>query len=43
MRAWWLPAATPNTALAEPEEEHGFAEIDDDEPIEVIEELGDAA
>jgi PRTRC genetic system protein E len=37
------PATTPTAAPAEPEDESGFAEIDDDEPIEEIEELDDAA
>jgi hypothetical protein len=37
------PATTPTTALAEPEDDPGFAEIDDDEPIEEVEELDDAA
>jgi PRTRC genetic system protein E len=37
------PAATPTTAPAESEENPGFAEIDDDEPIEEFEELDHAA
>ncbi len=37
------PAATPIAAPAESEEDPGFAEIDDDEPIEESEELDDAA
>ena len=37
------PAATPTTAPAEQEDDPGFAEIDDDEPIEETEELDDAA
>ena len=37
------PATTPTTAPAEPEDDPGFAEIDDDEPIEEVEELDDAA
>ena len=37
------PATTPTAAPAEPEDDPGFAEIDDDEPIEEIEELDDAA
>jgi PRTRC genetic system protein E len=37
------PATTPITASAEQEDEPGSAEIDDDEPIEEIEELDDAA
>jgi len=37
------PGTTPTTALAEPEDDPGFAEIDDDEPIEEVEELDDAA
>jgi hypothetical protein len=37
------PATTPTTAPAEQEDEPGSAEIDDDEPIEEIEELDDAA
>jgi PRTRC genetic system protein E len=37
------PAATPTAAPAEPEDDPGFAEIDDDEPIEEVEELDDAA
>ena len=37
------PATTPAAAPAEPEDDPGFAEIDDDEPIEEIEELDDAA
>ena len=37
------PATTPTTALAEPEDDPGFAEIDDDEPIEEVEELDDVA
>jgi len=36
------PAAIPTTAPAEPEDDPGFAEIDDDEPVE-DEELDDAA
>jgi hypothetical protein len=38
-----VPAATPIFAPAEPEDDPGFAEIDDDEPIEELEELDDAA
>jgi PRTRC genetic system protein E len=37
------PAATPTAAPTEPEDDPGFAEIDDDEPIEEAEELDDAA
>jgi PRTRC genetic system protein E len=37
------PAATPTAAPAEPGDGPGFAEIDDDEPIEEVEELDDAA
>jgi PRTRC genetic system protein E len=37
------PAATPTAAPAEPEDDPGFAEIDDDEPIDEVEELDDAA
>ena len=37
------PATTPTVAPAEPEDDPGFAEIDDDEPIEEVEELDDAA
>ena len=37
------PAATPTAAPAEPEDDPGFAEIDDDEQIEEAEELDDAA
>ena len=37
------PAATPTAAPVEPEDDPGFAEIDDDEPIEEVEELDDAA
>ena len=37
------PATTPTAAPAEPEDDPGFAEIDDDEPIEEVEELDDAA
>jgi PRTRC genetic system protein E len=37
------PATTPTAAPAEPEDDPGFAEIEDDEPIEEIEELDDAA
>jgi PRTRC genetic system protein E len=37
------PAITPTAAPAEPENDPGFAEIDDDEPIEELEELDDAA
>jgi PRTRC genetic system protein E len=37
------PATTPAAAPAEPEDDPGFAEIDDDEPIEEVEELDDAA
>ena len=37
------PATTPTAALAEPEDDPGFAEVDDDEPIEEVEELDDAA
>ncbi|MGA7829597.1 MAG: PRTRC system protein E [Terracidiphilus sp.] len=36
------PAATA-TAPTEPEDDPGFAEIDDDDPIEEVEELDDAA
>jgi PRTRC genetic system protein E len=36
-------ATTPTAAAAEPEDDPGFAEIDDDEPIEEVEELDDAA
>jgi PRTRC genetic system protein E len=40
-----MPALTtaPTAAPAEPEEDPGFAEIDDDESIEEVEELDDAA
>ena len=37
------PAITPTAAPAVPENDPGFAEIDDDEPIEELEELDDAA
>jgi PRTRC genetic system protein E len=37
------PVATPTTAPAEPEDDPGFAEIDDDEEPEESEELDDAA
>ena len=37
------PATTPTAAPAESDEDLGFAEIDDDEPIEEVEELDDAA
>jgi hypothetical protein len=37
------PDTTPTTALTEPEEDPGFAELDDDEPLEDPEELDDAA
>jgi PRTRC genetic system protein E len=37
------PAATPTAAPTAPEDDPGFAEIDDDEPIEEAEELDDAA
>jgi PRTRC genetic system protein E len=37
------PATEPTAAPAEPEDDPGFAEIDDDEPIEEAEELDDAA
>jgi PRTRC genetic system protein E len=37
------PAATPIAAPADSEDDLGFAEIDDDEPIEEAEELDDAA
>ena len=37
------PATTPTAALAEPKDDPGFAEIDDDEPIEEVEELDDVA
>ena len=37
------PAATPTAAPVEPEDDPGFAEIDDDEPIDEVEELNDAA
>jgi PRTRC genetic system protein E len=37
------PATALTAAPAEPEDDPGFAEIDDDEPIEEIEELDDAA
>jgi PRTRC genetic system protein E len=37
------PATTPTAAPDEPEDDPGFAEIDDDEPIEEVEELDDAA
>ncbi|HEY1254659.1 MAG TPA: hypothetical protein VGF01_07760, partial [Terracidiphilus sp.] len=37
------PVATPTTAPAEQEDDPGFAEIDDNEPIEETEELDDAA
>jgi PRTRC genetic system protein E len=38
-----VPATTPTAAPAEPEDDPGFAEIDDDESIEEAEELDDAA
>ena len=38
-----ITATTPTTAPAEPEDDPGFAEIDDDEPIEEVEELDDVA
>ena len=38
-----ITATTPTAAPAEPEDDPGFAEIDDDEPIEEVEELDDAA
>ena len=38
-----ITATTPTTAPAEPEDDPGFAEIDDDEPLEETEELDDAA
>jgi PRTRC genetic system protein E len=37
------PATPPTAAPAEPEDDPGFAEIDDGEPIEEVEELDDAA
>jgi PRTRC genetic system protein E len=37
------PTTTPTAAPAEPEDDPGFAEIDDDEPIEEVEGLDDAA
>jgi len=37
------PATTPTTASAETEEDPGFAELDDDVPLEDPEELDDAA
>jgi len=37
------PAATPTTAPAEPEDDPGFAEIDDDEEPEEFEELDEVA
>ena len=37
------PATTPTAAPAEPEDDPGFAEIDDDDPIEEVEGLDDAA
>ncbi len=37
------PATTPTAAPVESEDDPGFAEIDDDEPIEEAEELDDAA
>jgi PRTRC genetic system protein E len=37
------PAPAPAAAPAEPEDDPGFAEIDDDEPAEDVEELDDAA
>ena len=37
------PAATAAVTPAEPEEDPGFAEIDDDDPVEEVEELDDAA
>ena len=37
------PATTPTTMPAEPEDDPGFAEIDDDEPIEEVEELDEVA
>ena len=38
-----ITATTPTAAPDEPEDDPGFAEIDDDEPIEEVEELDDAA
>jgi hypothetical protein len=38
-----IAAASPTIAPAEPEEDPGFAEPDDDEPLEDTEELDDAA
>ena len=38
-----ITATTPTAAPAEPEDDPGFTEIDDDEPIEEVEELDDAA
>jgi hypothetical protein len=37
------PATAPTAAQAEPEDDPGFAEIDDDEPIEEAEELDEVA
>jgi len=37
------PAATATATPAESDEDPGFAEVDDDEPIEEAEELDDAA
>jgi PRTRC genetic system protein E len=37
------PPTTPTTALTEPEADPGFAELDDDEPLEDLEELDDVA
>jgi hypothetical protein len=37
------PAATTAITSAESDEDLGFAEIDDDDPIEEVEELDDAA
>jgi hypothetical protein len=37
------PVATDTTLQNESEEELGFAEVDDDEPIDESEELDDAA
>lgn len=38
-----ITATTPTAAPAEPKDDPGFAEIDDDEPIEEVEDLDDAA
>jgi hypothetical protein len=37
------PPATATATPVEPEDDPGFAEIDDDDPVEEVEELDDAA